>query len=261
MSRLAAVAVTRRHLRELKRTPSRSNDLLAWPFIDTILFGSLGVFLSQQLTGQVDPSFVLSGLFLYHVVFQSSVALAVGFMSETRDRNLLNLIATPITAASYASGLALFGLIKMTIGLSVIVILAQAMFSYNVLDGGWALLSIVALLIVLGIGLSFCLISLQIRLGQSAEPITWASIVFITTISGAFYPVDVLPGFFQPIAHILPTTHAFAAGRALISGGAFPARDIVITAIGSSVTLALGAAALAWALRSFRRRGLVTRYS
>ena len=31
-------------------------------------------------------------------------------------------------------------------------------------------------------------------------------------LSGVFYPVEALPGVLQPIAPLLPTTHAFAAG-------------------------------------------------
>lgn len=261
MSWLRVRAVVLRHLTELRHTPTRANDLFVWPFIDTLIFGSIGAFLAQGITGEINAAFVLSGLFLFHVVFQSSVALSVGFMSETADRNLLNLTATPLRASEYATGLVLFGLIKMCVGLTVVATLARVMFDYNVLNGGWPLIPFVVALIVVGIGLSFCLISLQLRFGRSAEQITWALAAFIPTISGAFVPITALPDVFEPVARLLPTTHAFQAVRALIAGEPLPVTDLLITVAGALVVLAIGVTAISLSLRSFRRQGLVGRYS
>lgn len=261
MSWLRIRAVFLRHLTELRHTPTRANDLFVWPFIDTLLFGSIGAFLALQSTGEINAAFVLSGLFMFHVVFQSSVALSIGFMSETGDRNLLNLTATPLRAVEYAAGLVLFGLFKMSIGLAVTATLALVLFDYNVLNGGLALLPLIGALILVGIGLSFCLISLQLRFGRSAEQITWALAAFIPTISGAFVPVEALPGFFETVARVLPTTHAFQAVRALIQGQPLPLGDLWITLAGGLATVAIGVVAVTLSLRSFRRQGLVGRYS
>ncbi|WP_228387345.1 hypothetical protein, partial [Streptomyces katsurahamanus] len=65
----------------------------------------------------------------------------------------------------------------------------------------------------------------------------------------------------RPIAELLPTTHVFAAGRALNSGGGIPWRELGIAAGGTAILLVVSMFALGRMMRTFRKRGLVTRYS
>ena len=60
---------------------------------------------------------------------------------------------------------------------------------------------------------------------------------------------------------LLPTTHAFAAGRQLVDGGPMPWGELALAAVGTVVATAAALAFLAWMLRVFRRRGYVTRYT
>jgi ABC-2 type transport system permease protein len=80
-------------------------------------------------------------------------------------------------------------------------------------------------------------------------------------LSGVFYPVDALPAVLQPIAQLLPTTHAFAALRSLVDGQGTDWVQIGLAAIGSVVLLALSMWWLVAMLRIFRKRGYVTRYT
>jgi ABC-2 type transport system permease protein len=57
----------------------------------------------------------------------------------------------------------------------------------------------------------------------------------------------------RPISEVLPTTHAFAAGRSLATGSGMPWDEFWLAA---GTTTALTAVA-----RLFRRRGYVTHYS
>ena len=80
-------------------------------------------------------------------------------------------------------------------------------------------------------------------------------------LSGVFYPVSALPAVLRPVALALPTTHAFAAGRAVIDGEGTPWTDLGLATV---TTLIAGAAAFVFLvkmLQLFRRRGYVTRYS
>jgi ABC-2 type transport system permease protein len=80
-------------------------------------------------------------------------------------------------------------------------------------------------------------------------------------LGGVFYPVEALPPFIRPISELLPTTHAFAAGRELLDGGPIPWGDPPQAAIGTLVAVLGALAFVAWMLRLFRRRGYITRYS
>jgi ABC-2 type transport system permease protein len=80
-------------------------------------------------------------------------------------------------------------------------------------------------------------------------------------LSGVFYPIDALPAVLQPIAQLLPTTHAFAALRSIVDGNGTDWAQIGIAAVGAVVMLALAMWFLVAMLKLFRKRGYVTRYT
>ncbi|HEY4728241.1 MAG TPA: hypothetical protein VIJ32_08545, partial [Actinomycetes bacterium] len=65
-------AIARRHAYVLLRSPHRLFDVTVWPIVDTVLFGSLGVFFVRQggpsSPGQAGVAYLLSGIVLWHVV-------------------------------------------------------------------------------------------------------------------------------------------------------------------------------------------------
>src|SRR5438128_4049768 len=107
-------AVARRHAYVLQRAPQRWFDVVVWPVVDAVLFGAIGVYFGRQAGGgAAGAAFLLSGILLFHVVFQAEVSLATGFMEETWSRNLLNLLVTPLRETEYVAGVVLFGLAKL----------------------------------------------------------------------------------------------------------------------------------------------------
>ena len=52
-------------------------------------------------------------------------------------------------------------------------------------------------------------------------------------LSGVFYPIDALPTVLQPIAELLPTTHAFTALRELVDGDPLNWTEVGIAALGA----------------------------
>lgn len=263
MNRIRIRAVIDRHALVLRRAPHRWFDVLVWPVVDALLFGSLGVFVAEQSGGdsQAGVAYLLAGILLFHVIYQVQIAVSTGFLEETWSRNLLNLMTTPLKETEYAIGVAAFGLVKLAIGLTVVALAAFGFYSFNILDVGWGLLPIGALLMVCGWTISLFVIGLVLRFGQSAEVLAWGILFVIMPLSGVFYPVEALPGLLQPLASALPTTHLFAAARALLDGDPMPWDELAYAAVGSCVVAVLGILFVARMLRVFRQRGFVTRFS
>ena len=103
--------------------------------------------------------------------------------------------------------------------------------------------------------------SLQLRIGGSADNLTWVIAIIPPSISGPIVPIAALPSAIQPISHALPTAHVFAAARAILNGQAFPATDFAIAFAGIAVEVVVFVALSALCVKQFRSRGLVTRYS
>jgi ABC-2 type transport system permease protein len=258
-------AVARRHAYVLRRSPHRLFDVTVWPIVDTVLFGSLGVFFVRQggpdSAAQAGVAYLLSGIVLWHVVYQAQIAVSTGFMEETWSRNLLSLMVTPLRELELVAGIALFGLAKLVMGVGVVALAAFALYAFDVTALGLALVPVVAVLLVGGWAIALFVVGLMLRFGNGAEALAWGIMFVVMPLGGVFYPVEALPGLVRPVSELLPTTHAFAAGRELVDGGPMPWDELALAAVGTLVVTAAALAFVTRMLRLFRRRGYITRYS
>jgi ABC-2 type transport system permease protein len=262
MSWLRIKTVVRRHAYVLWRAPHRWFDIAFWPIMDVILWGSLGTYVATKGTdaGATTP-FLLSGIMLFHVIFQSQIAVATGFMEETWSRNLLNVVTTPVKEIEYVLGTALFGFVKVAFALLSLSVTALIFFSFDLSAVGWALVPIVAILTIVGWGLGVANIGIVLRFGQGAEILIWGSNYIIMAFSGVFFPVDALPPVLQPVARLLPSTYAFDALRTVLDGGTMTTEQLV-KGLGGAIAFLIGGIWFTTAmLKTFRRRGLITRFS
>jgi ABC-2 type transport system permease protein len=258
----AIYAVFARHVLTLRRTPWGQNDLWVWPIIDVFLFGSVGVFLSGSMdTHSLQFHSVLLGVFMFSTSQVSGVSMSILFMDETRSRNVLNLIASPITTVEYTMGAALAAILRVAIAVGCSSLTCIVLYGFNPLGIGPGIVLVLAGLIAAGLATSLLLMALQLRIGDSADNMTWVIAIIPPSISGAIVPIAALPAVLQPLSHALPTAHAYAAARAILNEEAFPMHDFGVAAIGIGVEMVLFLGLSALCVRQFRARGLVTRYS
>ncbi len=257
------LAIARRHAYVLQRSPHRLFDVLVWPVVDVLLFGSIGVFAASQATtgAQRVALYLLVGVILWHVVYQAQIAVATGFLEESWSRSVLNLMATPLREWEYIFGVALFGLVKLVVGVGAVTVIVWGAFAFNVAGIGPAMIAVAALLLVIGWSIALFVIGLVLRFGSGAEAFAWGILFVVMPLSGVFYPVDALPALLRPLAEILPTTHAFSAGRTVAAGNPMPWGEFGLAAAGTAGLTLVGLGYVTWMLRIFRKRGFVTRYS
>ncbi|MGZ8766194.1 MAG: hypothetical protein ACXW2C_10940, partial [Acidimicrobiia bacterium] len=145
-------AIARRHAYVLTRSPHRLFDVTLWPLVDVLLFGSIATFVDsgQATTGAKAASYLLAGIVLWHVVYQSQIAVSTGFLEETWSRNLLNLMVTPIREVEYMAGVAMFGMFKLVIGVGVLAVGALVFYSFDVSSLGLGIIPIAAVLLMVG---------------------------------------------------------------------------------------------------------------
>jgi ABC-2 type transport system permease protein len=256
-------AVARRHAYVLARSPHRLFDVTLWPLVDVLLFGALAAYVSTDgaTSGERAAGYLLAGIVLWHVVYQSQIAVSTGFLEETWSRNLLNLMVTPIREVEYVAGVALFGMFKLVIGVGLLAIGALVFYSFDVSTLGFGLVPIAAVLLAVGWCISLLVIGIVLRFGAGAEALAWGVMFVVMPLSGVFYPVEALPVALQPIALALPTTHAFAALRELVDGNGLDWGQLGIAAGETVLLAALALWFLVRMLAIFRKRGYITRYT
>jgi ABC-2 type transport system permease protein len=248
-------AIARRHAYVVLRSPHRLFDLTVWPLVDAVLFGSLAVFFQQAGGGSVARSgagYLIAGIVLWHVVYQAQIAVATGMLEETWSRNLLSLLVTPIREIEFVAGVALFGLVKLVIGVGVVAAVAAGLYAFDITDLGLGLIPVVAVLLVAGWAIALLVVGLVLRFGTGAEVLAWGILFVILP--------EALPAVVRPLSGLLPTTYAFGVGRELVQGNPMPWGQLGIAALTTLVTLAAALAFSGWMLRIFRKRGYITRY-
>jgi ABC-2 type transport system permease protein len=254
--------IVRRHFYVLWRNPARWFDIAVWPVFDVLLWGSLGAFVAQENeASRATAPYLLAGIMLFHVLFQSQVGVATGFMEETWSRNLLNLMTTPLTELEYAAGLAVYSFLKTLLAMASVSLIALALYGFGLGEVGWNLVPVVGVLLVVGFAVGLFNIGLMLRFGQSAEIFTWGINFLLLAISGVFNPISALPAVLQTLARILPTTYAFSAARLVLDGEPVPWDILAKGLVGAAVCVALAFWFVVAMLNTFRRRGYVTRFS
>jgi ABC-2 type transport system permease protein len=262
MSRLRIRTVIHRHWLVLWRSPNRWFEILFWPLMDVLLWGSLGTFVAQENgASRAGVPYLLAGIILFWTLTQVQMTMATGVMEETWTRNLLNVLTTSVTPLEYLLGIAVFGLAKLFLALVTLSATTAVFYGFSITSMGWSLIPIVTLLVFNGWAVAFLVIGLILRFGQSAEILTWGLNYVVLAFSGVFFPVDALPGAVQPLARIMPTTNAFAAARHVLDGGGAPVGELMASAAGTVAFVCVSLGFCAWMLAVFRERGFVTRYS
>jgi ABC-2 type transport system permease protein len=170
-------------------------------------------------------------------------------------------MVTPLREVEYVVGVALFGFVKLAIGVGLMVLGALVFFQFDTWELGWAVIPIAAVLLIVAWAIALFVIGLVLRFGSGAEAMAWGVMFLLLPLSGVFYPIESLPAAIEPIAKLLPTTYAFAALRDLVDGEPLDWGQVGLATIGAFVMLGLAFAWVVHMLRVFRRRGYITRYT
>jgi ABC-2 type transport system permease protein len=255
------LAVASRHVYVTLRNPPRLFDMVVWPVVDTVLYGSIALFMQRAPAGSGRTALtVVTGIIMWHVVYQAQIAVSAGFNEETWSRQLPSLLTTPLRPLEWLLGTALQGMVKVAIGVTAVTVAAVTLYGFNVSVIGPPVIPVLALLLLCGWALAMIVIGLVLYFGASAEALVWGLLFVVLPLSGALYPTSVLPAVLRPLSAVLPPRYAFDAARAVMAGGPTPWHEIGTAAIATAIFIAVGLAFAGAMLRTFQRRGFISRY-
>ncbi|MFN7151969.1 MAG: ABC transporter permease, partial [Microthrixaceae bacterium] len=203
-------AMVRRDVLVQSRNPGHWFLLLVLPLVDGLLFGSIGVAYGD---GDGPVRLLVTGIMLFHLIWQLTLAGSLGLLEEVWSRNLMNLIATPLTEREFMGSLGVVGLLRTVVSVSVIAVVGLAFYAVAPDAAGWVLVPAAAVLLLFGWAVTTMVIALTLQYGDSAEVFSWGTLVLLMPLSGFFYPVDSLPPVLAAVAQIVPLTYVFDAVR------------------------------------------------
>jgi ABC-2 type transport system permease protein len=130
-------------------------------------------------------------------------------------------------------------------------------------ESNWAAAALVLALTVVVFGSLGILAASFIMVLKRGDPITWAFGAVSSLLGGVYYPVEVLPGWLQMLARLLPITYALHAMRlALLQGAGFDILlpDLLALTLFAVILLPLSLLAFQFAVRRARQDGSLTHY-
>lgn len=136
-------------------------------------------------------------------VMTSCLSGALNMNAELRQKGILRKLATtPITRIDWLLSNILYQLILAVISTALILLVAYAVFDVRLQINGWLPLYIVLTAFVfVGIGMMLTPIAKE---AESATAVGNAFLFPMMFLSGTFFPVEMMPGFLQKFARVLP---------------------------------------------------------
>ena len=268
---------------ELRKLPAfvRRDFIVAWsyrlPFVGDWIGLALQAFMFYFVGLIVDPAklpsfggsptsymeFVAVGIAISAFLTLALGRVAVGMQQEQFAGTLESLLMTPTSPVTVQLGSVVYDLIYIPIRTAIFLVIIAFAFGLDFYASG-LLPALVVLLVfipfVWGLGVASAGATLTFRRGSGIVGL--ASTVLVL-FSGAFYPLDVLPGWVATIAELNPITIAVEGMREpLLAGTGWEdvGKAAAILVPLSAVSLAVGFYAFRAALRRERRQGTLGLY-
>jgi ABC-2 type transport system permease protein len=180
-------------------------------------------------------------------VMTSSLSGAVNMNAELRQKGVIRkLSTTPITRTDWILSNILYQFILAVISAMAILVVSYAVFNVRLQINAWLVAFIVLEVFAFG-GLGMILT----RVANEAESATAAAnfIMFpMMFLSGSFFPLEMMPGFLQTIARILPLYYVNEGLRAsmVFVDHTAALRDSALIGVFAAVVFVLGINTTKW---------------
>jgi len=164
-------------------------------------------------------SFLVPGLLAFTIMQLSIAGSGYNIVEYRRKGILKRLFVTPLTPQAFIGGLVLSRSLICLIQLGVLMLIAVYGFDVSIIGSALDLGVVVLLGIALFLSVGFCMGSIaktQQAIMAIGNLVTFPQMF----LSGIFYPIDILPEWIQPIAHMLPLSFLADAVREIVVNGA-----------------------------------------
>jgi len=211
-------AIVVRHVRVWRRDPNALLFGLYWPVLDILVWGFLGRWIQQAQTVQFHnyEAAALLGILLWQVIGRGCNIMLIAFSEELWANNVVNLFSLPLRTLEWMCGVVLYYAIMMIITTIICMLVMFLLYDVPV----WYLVSTFILflppLFFSGIWLGFTGLQIIVMLGKRGVELGFVIAWFLLPFSGAYYPIEVLPGWGQMLSSFLPMSSVFQGMRGYV---------------------------------------------
>jgi len=246
----------------MRGSPARVVQMFVWVLIDITLWGFITRYLGDiAIPGKQFVPLLLGAVLMWDFFTRVTHGLAVAFFEDVWSRNFLNVFASPVTIYEYLGGLVMVSVVTSLMGLVAMLLLAGAAFGLSIFAYGAMIVPFLFILFLFGIAVGIAGSAMVLRFGPSSEWFVWPIPALLSPLAAVFYPLSVLPGWMQALAHVLPPAYVFEGIRAILAGGSPPWEHLVIGGGLAMLYIFLACRLFAGVHRFAVKSGLIARYS
>jgi ABC-2 type transport system permease protein len=232
-------------------------NLLIYFFISR----ALGDPVSAQLQGAPTYfAFAAVGVTISVVMQATGTGLARRVREEELTGTLETLVTRPISVTEMALGLAGFPFIFAMARAALYLLLAGVFLELDFSAASWP--GLVSVLLVGGVNMTALgiLLGALVVVSKRGEAIAGVVTLALGLFGGAFFPVEVLPGWLRPLGSLNPVRFAFDGARAALFRGEGWGQDLAALALVTAIGIPLAVWTFKQALLFARRSGSLSQY-
>ncbi len=210
--------------------------------------------------------FLIVGSALWNVVFGVMAGLVQSILEDReRYRMLKYVVVTPASLFPFLLGRSLARVLVSFVAVALTLLVGIVFLGVELRPNFLILVpaTILGVLAVIGLGIFMAGWCLQLRQEAWHYPEAIAGALYL--VSGAIFPIDVLPSIVHPIAYASPTTWWLEASRRGLLGHGSPgvigglpdAVVMLFLVVSTAITIPLALAAFAWFMRRARQAGVL----
>ena len=227
------------------------------------------VVMFQVITGGQGTEFLqflIVGSALWNVVFGVMGGLVQSILEDReRYRMLKYIVVTPSGLFPFLLGRSLARVVVSFVAVALTLFVGVAFLGVELRPNFLYLVpaTVLGVLAVVALGIFMAGWCLQLRQEAWHYPEAIAGAIYL--ISGAIFPIDILPSFLHPVAYATPTTWWLEASRRGLLGHGSPGTIgtlsdgavMLFLAISTAIAIPVGLAAFAWFMKRARQAGLL----
>jgi ABC-2 type transport system permease protein len=240
----------------LRSSWPRLIELIYWPAVQMITWGFIQYYVMQNAGFFARAGGTLIGaVLLWDILFRGQLGFSISFLEEMWARNIGNLMMSPLRPIEFVTALMAMSIVRLSIGVVPVTLLAIVFFGFNLYGLGFALMAFFINLMLTSWAVGIFVSGLVLRNGLGAENLAWSIMFLFMPLACVYYPVTTLPAWLQPAAWALPPTYVFEGMRALLIDHTFRA-DLMLQALAlNAVFMAGGIFGFLKLLQAARRHG------
>jgi ABC-2 type transport system permease protein len=242
----------------LRHNLDRQSEIFYWVIIDMLLWGVTSLYFDEVGQAEVNIIFsIVSAVIFWYFLWSAQNEVNMGVLQQIWYKNFVNIFSTPLKFAELISSLIISSIVKSILTVSFGTLIAGLVFGVRLLDFGLWIFPLAGILMAMGWIYAFTISGFILRVGTSAQAITWSLVFVLSPFSAVYFPVSILPGWAQTVASLFPSSYVFESMREYVGPGTISAGNLVTGALLAIVYLCISYAWLRISFNSALNKGLV----